>query len=179
MENPEFYLSLVNKALSKKGLPTVFISNSDLLDSRKLYHTKNPVLASHTQSTISPTNNASIPTSPVNSSPPFPQPHSYEPPSANIQLPSNLAITPINKSPLTPQTQSVNPSTHSTHPPFQPITSDSSIVTLHLNLPPSNPITLYPSISIQLSLHTQHSSSSINPSPQIHLLPIQSRNSDK
>ena len=37
MENPETYLSIVNEALSKKEIPTVFVSKQNLLDSRKLY----------------------------------------------------------------------------------------------------------------------------------------------
>ena len=94
MENPKAYLNIVNEALSKQGLPTVFVSTKNLSDSRKLYHLNNSAKPPIPQLLIPPQS------TPVQ--PPIPQSQSCKPASFRTHSPS----VPISKSLSIPQSQS-------------------------------------------------------------------------
>ena len=94
MANPEAYLSIVNEALSKQGVPTVYVSPKNLSDSRKLYNLN--------KSAKSPISQPSIPPQPNLVQPSLHQSQSRKPQNISppVSIPKPLPI---------PQIQSIKP----------------------------------------------------------------------
>ena len=182
MENPEAYLSIVNEALDKQGIPPVFVSAKNLSDSRKLYNNyisakllipQPPITSQYTPTNPSLSNSQSCRSTPLNTPTPsvpipnrnLPQPQSREPTSSNTPPPS----IPISKV-LSTLTKPPHPHHHhkltssNTHP--SPIPTSKALSTLQSHSTESYQPPIYgPHQAISTTITLNFPFTSKSPSP--------------
>ena len=147
MANPKAYLSIVNEALNKQGVPTVYVSPKNLSDSRQLYLNK---------SAKPPTSQLITPPQPTLVQPPLHQSQTLIPTSPHNTSPS----VPISKPRSIPQTQSIKsyqPTAYGPHQfAYDPAFKDTSTIKLSSIFSTFKLPSFLPDFSSLSSIHMQN-----------------------